>query len=149
MPILYYYIFLSLEQSKYGSESILDEIFLQRFDSLDVHVRKVLQSCAILGMEFRLADVRKINSDYLYGDTLEMSIAAAIADRILIDSIIEDDSTIADSSSRFSGSGAYSGSDAYSTADFSASSGSLRSTSLGTRGCARSWATTWRPRAAS
>ena len=79
--ILYYYVYLSLEKSKYGSESILDEIFLQRFDSLDVHVRKVLQSCAILGMEFRLADVRKVNPDYLYGDTLERSIAAAIADR--------------------------------------------------------------------
>ena len=78
-------------------------------------------------MEFRLADVRKVNSDYLYGDTLERSIAAAIADSILIDSATEDDSTIADSSSRFSGSGAYSGSGAHGTADFSASTGSKSS----------------------
>lgn len=78
-------------------------------------------------MEFSLADVKKVNADYLYGDTLERSIAAAMADRILIDSVTEDDSTIADSSSRFSGSGACSGSDAYSSTDFSAPTGSRSS----------------------
>jgi hypothetical protein len=45
--------------SKNGA--VIEETFLSRFDALDVRVRKVLQTCAVLGLSFALTDVIKVH----------------------------------------------------------------------------------------
>lgn len=68
----------------------MEETFLSRFDTLDVRVRKVLQTCAVLGLSFALSDVIQVHPDLEEID-LENALDVAIDEMILIEQIEEDD----------------------------------------------------------
>ena len=56
-------------------------------------MRKLLQSCSILGMEFMLSEVLRLHPDYECSDTLKKSLDSALDERILVDGSSNEKST--------------------------------------------------------
>lgn len=71
----------------------MEETFLSRFDALDVRVRKVLQTCAVLGLTFSLSDVVKVHPEMEDYD-IEMSMDDAVEEMILTEQVEEDDDSV-------------------------------------------------------
>ena len=67
----------------------MKESLMNRFDALDVRVRKVLQTCAVLGNSFALSDVIRVHAD-LEEAEIEMSLDVATKEMILIE-VTDDD----------------------------------------------------------
>lgn len=76
--------------TKTNSVVVFEELFLQRFDSLDSSVRKILQTCALLGSEFTLLDIVRVHPDLVHCDAEEV-VAAAVQQCILIEEDLEED----------------------------------------------------------
>lgn len=70
----------------------MEETFLSRFDSLDIRVRKVLQTCAVLGLEFALTDVIQVHPE-MSEIEIENSLDLAVDEMILVEHN-DDDETI-------------------------------------------------------
>lgn len=64
----------------------MEETFLSRFDALDVRVRKVLQTCAVLGLSFAMSDVIKVHPELEESD-LEHALDCATDEMILLEQI--------------------------------------------------------------
>lgn len=78
----------ALNSSKGGA--MLEETFLSRFDILDVRVRKILQTCAVLGLSFALSDVLQVHPEIKAFD-VENSLESAVDEMILIEQIEDDE----------------------------------------------------------
>jgi hypothetical protein len=78
---------------------ILKESLLNRFDALDSPVRKVLQTCAVLGSSFSLSDLALVHHEIdIY--SLEDSLTSALSEMILVELIDDDEkSTYSNSTS--------------------------------------------------
>ena len=80
------------EQQRIGSNSVVavELPFLNRLDSLDLSIRKVLQTCAILGMSFSLSDIVRVHPEI---DELMIKTAlnAAVDELILVEDIEDED----------------------------------------------------------
>ena len=76
----------------------MEETFLSRFDTLDVRVRKVLQTCAVLGLRFALTDVIQVHPEISEAD-IENALDTAIDEMILVEQVPDED----DATSMFSG----------------------------------------------
>ena len=72
-----------------NSALVMKESLMNRFDALDVRVRKVLQTCAVLGNSFALSDVIRVHTD-LEETEIEMSLDVATKEMILIE-VTDDD----------------------------------------------------------
>ena len=86
------------EQDRIGSNNVemIELSFLERFDALDATVRRVLQTCAVLGVSFSLSDVIRVHPE-LKETVIEQSLNAAVDEMILIEDIDdknEDDMSI-------------------------------------------------------
>ncbi|KAI2495775.1 hypothetical protein MHU86_18750 [Fragilaria crotonensis] len=94
-----------VEQRRIGSNNVaaIELSFLNRFDSLDRGVRRVLQTCAVLGMSFSLADVIRFHPE-LDDLVLELSLNAAVDELILVEDVEDDDD---DDLSLWSGRGSH------------------------------------------
>lgn len=64
----------------------MEETFLSRFDALDVRVRKVLQTCAVLGLSFDLSDVVRVHPEINEVD-IEDALDSAVDEMILIEQV--------------------------------------------------------------
>jgi tetratricopeptide (TPR) repeat protein len=71
----------------------MEESFLSRVDSLDSRVRKVLQTCAILGLEFALTDVIQVHPEMAEIE-IENALDLAVDEMILVEHSKDDDETI-------------------------------------------------------
>ena len=71
----------------------MEETFLSRFDVLDVRVRKILQTCAVLGLSFSLSDVTQVHPEMDAID-IESALESAADEMILVEHINEDDDTM-------------------------------------------------------
>lgn len=76
----------------------MEETFLSRFDGLDVRVRKILQTCAVLGLSFALSDVIQVHPEMTEME-IEAAIDAAVDEMILVEQI-EDNEGDDDASSK-------------------------------------------------
>lgn len=90
-----------MASSKNGA--VMEETFLSRFDALDVRVRKVLQTCAVLGLSFALSDVQKVHPEMEEYD-IENALECAMDEMILVEQVEDDDDAEDDNSSAKSGS---------------------------------------------
>lgn len=68
----------------------MEETFLSRFDVLDVRVRKVLQTCAVLGLSFTLSDVIQVHPEMDEAD-IEHAINTAVEEMILVEQVEDED----------------------------------------------------------
>jgi hypothetical protein len=78
---------LSLRDPHEGEECsalVLNQM-LNRFDSLGVWVRKILQTCAVLGQSFSLSDVVRVHHSDIKTALIEDSLNVAISEMILVD----------------------------------------------------------------
>lgn len=80
-----------LRQKKKAEKSktvgaVMEEAFLSRFDFLDVRARKVLQTCAVLGLNFALSDVVQVHPEIEAVD-IEIALDAAVEELILVEHI--------------------------------------------------------------
>ena len=66
---------------------------MSRVDSLDIRVRKVLQTCAVLGLEFALTDVIQVHPEMAEIE-IENALDLAVDEMILVEHSNEDDETI-------------------------------------------------------
>jgi hypothetical protein len=71
----------------------MEETFLSRFDALDVRVRKILQTCAVLGLSFALTDVIQVHPEIDEND-IENALEAAIDEMILVEQEEHDDDAL-------------------------------------------------------
>jgi len=71
----------------------MEETFLSRFDILDVSVRKVLQTCAVLGLSFSLSDVVQVHPEMEEAD-IESALENSVDEMILVEQINDDDETM-------------------------------------------------------
>ena len=79
------------EQDRIGSNSVAIELsFLERFDALDVTVRRVLQSCAVLGISFFLSDVIRVHPE-LEEIVIVHSLNFAVDELILIEDVEDEE----------------------------------------------------------
>jgi hypothetical protein len=69
---------------------MMEETFLSRFDTLDVRVRKVLQTCAVLGLSFSLSDVIQVHPELEELD-IENAMDASIDEMILVEHVEDED----------------------------------------------------------
>lgn len=69
---------------------VMEETFLSRFDTLDARVRKVLQTCAVLGLSFALSDVVQVHPEIDEID-IENALEAAIDEMILVEQVEDED----------------------------------------------------------
>lgn len=94
-----------VEQRRIGSNNVaaIELSFLNRFDSLDKGVRRVLQTCAVLGMSFSLGDVIRFHPE-MNDMVLELSLNAAVDELILVEDVEDDDD---DDMSLWSGRGSH------------------------------------------
>jgi BMFP domain-containing protein YqiC len=83
--------------------AVMEETFLSRFDALDVRVRKVLQTCAVLGLSFALSDVTKVHPEMEEFD-IENALECAMDEMILVEQVEDDDDVEDDNMSARSGS---------------------------------------------
>lgn len=77
-----------LKAAKKGA--VMEETFLSRFDALDVRVRKVLQTCAVLGLSFYLSDVIRVHPE-LKESEITHAIDNAVNEIILIEQFEDKD----------------------------------------------------------
>lgn len=70
----------------------MEETFLSRFDALDVRVRKVLQTCAVLGLKFSLTDVIQVHPEISESD-IENALDTAVDEMILMEHMEDDEDT--------------------------------------------------------
>jgi hypothetical protein len=70
--------------------AVMEEAFLSRFDGLPVRVRKVLQTCAVLGLSFALSDVIRVHPE-LQEVVVENALGSAVDEMVLIEQVEEDD----------------------------------------------------------
>jgi tetratricopeptide (TPR) repeat protein len=68
----------------------MEETFLSRFDGLDVQVRKVLQTCAVLGLTFSFADVVQVHPEMEEAD-IEYAMCSAVDEMVLVEQNDEDE----------------------------------------------------------
>ena len=68
----------------------MEEAFLSRFDGLPVRVRKVLQTCAVLGLSFALSDVIRVHPE-LQEMVVENALGSAVDEMVLIEQVEEDE----------------------------------------------------------
>jgi tetratricopeptide (TPR) repeat protein len=68
----------------------MEETFLSRFDALDVRVRKVLQSCAVLGLSFVLSDVLRVHPE-MSDQHIEGALDTAVDEMILLEQVEEEE----------------------------------------------------------
>lgn len=68
----------------------MKESLLNRFDALDVRVRKVLQTCAVLGNSFALSDLFRVHPE-LQEIEIETSLDSATEEMILLEIVEEED----------------------------------------------------------
>lgn len=61
-------------------DAMIEETFLSRFDMLEVRVRKVLQTCAILGLSFSLSDAIRVHPEMEKAD-IESAVDIAVVRR--------------------------------------------------------------------
>ena len=80
------------EQVRIGLNKVemIELSFLERFDALDATVRRVLQTCAVLGMSFSLSDVIRVHPE-LQESVIEQSLNAAVDEMILIEDVDDKD----------------------------------------------------------
>jgi predicted ATPase len=69
---------------------VMKESLLHRFDALDVRVRKVLQTCAVLGNSFALPDLFQVHPD-IQEMEIKMSLDIATEEMILLEIVEEED----------------------------------------------------------
>lgn len=74
------------KQPSMQNGAMMEETFLSRFDCLDVRVRKVLQTCAVWGLNFELGDVAALHREMKETD-IEEALDAAVDEMILIESV--------------------------------------------------------------
>ena len=79
--------------SKYNSGAVMEETFLSRFDALDVRVRKVLQTCAVLGLSFSLSDVVRVHPE-LEELEIEHALDNAVEEIILVERFEDEDESV-------------------------------------------------------
>jgi hypothetical protein len=79
--------------SKYNSSAVMEETFLSRFDALDVRVRKVLQTCAVLGLSFSLSDVVRVHPE-LEDIEIENALDNAVEEIILVERFEDEDESL-------------------------------------------------------
>jgi len=79
--------------SKYNSGAVMEETFLSRFDALDVRVRKVLQTCAVLGLSFSLSDVVRVHPE-LEEIEIEHALDNAVEEIILVERFEDEEESI-------------------------------------------------------
>jgi hypothetical protein len=72
--------------------SALAESLLNRFDRLGVRVRKILQTCAVLGNSFALSDLVRVHPEISEGG-IEQSLEIATSEMILGEIVEDDDDT--------------------------------------------------------
>jgi hypothetical protein len=77
---------LSIKDSQIGEEcsALVRSQMLNRFDSLDALVRKVLHTCAVLGNSFSLSDLVRVHPEIDFA-LLENSLSVAISEMILVE----------------------------------------------------------------
>lgn len=80
-------------RSEGTSIAVMEELFLNRFDSLESSVRKVLQTCAVLGIEFTLSDVLSVQPDLAEAD-VKKALDAAVSEYILLEDFDDDDENL-------------------------------------------------------
>lgn len=73
-----------------NNTDVLEETFLSRFDTLDVRVRKVLQTCAVLGLKFALTDVIQVHPEISELD-IENALDTAVDEMILVEHVVDDE----------------------------------------------------------
>ena len=106
----------------------MEETFLARFDSLDVRVRKVLQTCAVLGLSFSLSDVIRVHPEMEEMD-IESAIETSIDEMILVEHAEEEEDTMSLKSGSTGGAGSHD--DSFTFANAAGHSHSGRSTDAG------------------
>jgi predicted ATPase len=72
---------------------VMKEALLNRFDALDVRVRKVLQTCAVLGNFFALSDLIRVHPE-LEEIEIEMSLDVATNEMILIEEMEDEEDNV-------------------------------------------------------
>jgi tetratricopeptide (TPR) repeat protein len=70
--------------------AIMEEAFLSRFDGLDVRVRKVLQTSAVLGLSFALSDVIRVHPE-IDEAVIENALSSAVDEMVLVEQIEDDE----------------------------------------------------------
>jgi tetratricopeptide (TPR) repeat protein len=70
----------------------MEQTFLSRFDTLDVRVRKIVQTCAVLGLKFALTDVIQVHPEILESD-IENALDTAVDEMILVEHVDDDEDT--------------------------------------------------------
>lgn len=88
--------------SKYNSSAVMEETFLSRFDALDVRVRKVLQTCAVLGLSFSLSDVVRVHPE-LEEVEIENALDNAVEEIILVERFEDEDESVSSGNSGSTG----------------------------------------------
>jgi hypothetical protein len=83
---------LVLREKKGKGHSALVESLLNRFDALDVRVRKVLQTCGVLGNSFALSDLIRVHPE-INEREIEQSLEIATEEMILVEMNEEDEDT--------------------------------------------------------
>lgn len=75
----------------------MEETFLSRFDALDVRVRKVLQTCAVLGLSFSLSDVVQVHPE-LEEIEIEHALDNAVEEIILVERFEDEEDSVSERS---------------------------------------------------
>ncbi|GKY95555.1 hypothetical protein MPSEU_000517100 [Mayamaea pseudoterrestris] len=78
----------SMSLNKTGQMMI--ETFLSRFDMLDMRVRKILQTCAVLGLAFSLSDLFQVHPE-MEEHEIEIALEASIDEMILVEHVEDDE----------------------------------------------------------
>lgn len=92
---------LSIQRGE-GSSALLASL-LNRFDSLDVRVRKILQTCAVLGNSFAFSDLIRVHPELPVRD-IETALDIATTEMILVEVWDEDEDSKSALSSSTKGS---------------------------------------------
>jgi tetratricopeptide (TPR) repeat protein len=79
-----------MASNKNGNGAFMEEAFLSRFDGLDVRVRKVLQTCAVLGLSFALSDVIRVHPELEEAD-IEKALDSSVDEMVLIEQVEDDE----------------------------------------------------------
>jgi hypothetical protein len=68
----------------------MEETFLSILDTLDVRTRKILQTCAVLGLSFALTDAIQVHPEMTERD-IEEALDSAVDEMILIEQVDDDE----------------------------------------------------------
>ena len=80
---------MNAQKGQESSALLMKESLLNRFDALDVRVRKILQTCAVLGNSFSFSDLIRVHPE-LDEFEIEHALEVATSEMILLE-IMEDD----------------------------------------------------------